>query len=250
MAYTGMWLSNALASPGRRAVHQADPAHSDTTSAPSSYQANTYAAPPSDPVDAAEYPGSEWVVVTTGLVLDTTPEDHTVGYGGAALLIDEQQAARSAQVHSQDYGASRNQNHAQPGLQFATEHYSGSRFSVPLDTVTNPVALQRGLNGLAENNPEGFPLGQDYVPFVDRKFAIGTRYHDAHVAEVNTAAVIRNIPVPHNAGPYNSPFNLLARAITRSPVPMIRRDPPPISAPAVNDGSDSLYAATTDWVVG
>jgi hypothetical protein len=177
-------------------------------------------------------------------------DDHAQGYGGAAYASDVDQAARSAQVHSSDYGASRNQNHAQPGLQFSRERYASQRFEVPVDTATNVVALQRGLNGLAENNPDGFRQGFDFVPYVDRKFEIGQRFHDAHVAEVNTAAVIKNLPVPPNAGPYNSPFNFLARAITRSPVPMVRRDPPPIDAPVVSDGSENLYAAHSDWVVG
>lgn len=250
MAYTGMWLANAQYNQGATAVHQVDPGHSDAATAPDSYQALTYAAPPSDPVDVAEYPGSEWVVQTSGLVMDQTPEDHSDGYAGEMYLTDQQQAARSAQVHSSDYGASRYRNSATPGLQFAREHYSSERFEVPLETATNTVALQRGLNGLAENNPDGFRQGWDFVPFVDRKFEIGTRFHDAHVAQVNTAAVVNNLPVPHNAGPYNSPFAFLARAITRSPVPMIRRDPPPIDAPVVNDGAGQMYAAGTDWVVG
>jgi hypothetical protein len=69
------------------------------------------------------------------------------------------------------------------------------------------------------------------------------------VAEVNTAMVIKNQPVPAGASQYNSPFALLARAITRPVTPMIRRDPPPIDAPVVSDGADTLYAAQTDWVV-
>jgi hypothetical protein len=251
MAYTGMWLSNALYQRGQTAIHQADPAHADTTSAPGPYQALTYSAPPSDPVASmTDYPGSEWVVQTTGLQIDQTPEDHADGYGGNAYPDLVEQAARSGQVHTEDYGASKQRNHAQPGLQFAREHYSSQRFEVPVQTATNPVALQRGLNGLAENNPDGFRQGFDFVPFVDRKFEIGQRFHDAHVAEVNTAAVIKDLPVPQNPGPYNSPFSFLARSITRSPVPMIRRDPPPIDAPVVSDGSENVYAAEQQWVVG
>lgn len=254
MAYTGMWLSNALANNGHTAVHQVDPAHADVTTAPGVYQSVTYTAPPSDPVGAlSEYPGQEWVVVTSGQVLDQTPEDHQDGSVKGVYEINEggyvSQAQASGAAHTEDYGASRTRNHAQPGLQFARERYLGERFSVPLQTATTPVALQRGLNGLDENNPDGFPLGQDYVPWVDRKFEIGQRFHDAHVAEVNTAKVIRDQPVPAGASQYNSPFALLARAITRPVQPMIRRDPPPMSAPIVSDGSETLYAAQTEWVV-
>lgn len=250
MAYTGMWLTKALYNQGQRAIHQADPAHADATSAPDSYQALTYQAPASDPVaSTSDYPGMDWVVQTSGLVIDQTPEDHQDGYAGEVYssLVEQTQATGAA--HERDYGASRNRNHAQPGLQFSMETYGHQRFEVPLDTSTNPVALQRGLNGLAENNPDGFPNGTDFIPYVDRKFYKGTRFHDAHVAEVNTAAVVSNLPVPPTPGPYNSPFAFLARAITRSPVPMIRRDPPPIDAPVINDGG-SAYSASTDWVVG
>lgn len=256
MAYTGMWLANAQYRPGPNVQHVVDPAHADITSGPDSYQALTYAAPPANPVGASsEYPGMEYVVVTTGLVLDQTPEDHQDGsvdgvyaddgvYGGRLAQADASNAA-----HEQDYGASRSRNYVQPPLQFARETYGSQRFSVPVDTVTNPVALQRGLNGLSENNPEGFPLGSEFVPFVDRKFEIGTRYHDQHVAEVNQAKIITD--APYTTGPYNTPYNLLARIVGRRPVmPMARRDPPPIDAPVVADGMSTLYAAHSDWVVG
>jgi hypothetical protein len=248
MAYTGMWLANALYRPSPTAVHQADPAHADTTTAPDSYQALTYAAPPSDPVGSVTaYPGMEWVVSTGGLTIDQTPEDHQDGSVKGVYADDVGQTIASGRAHSEDYGASRAHTRQQPGMQFAREHYTSQRFEVPLDTATNPVALQRGLNGLPENNPDGFRQGWDFIPIVDRKFEVGTRYHDAHVAEVNTAQVIGNLPVP--GGPYSSPFTLLARAITRPVQPMVRRDPPPIDAPIVNDGSDTLYAAHNDWVV-
>ena len=256
MAYTGMWLSNALYNTGRTALHQSDPAHADTTSAPDTYQSVAYSAPPADPVGAlSSYHGQELVDATYCHQLDQTPEDHNDGSVDGVFPDDGQYGGRLGQqiasvaAHSEDYGASRERNFAQPGLQFAREHYTSQRFSMPVQTTTTPVALQRGLNGLDENNPEGFPIGQDFVPWVDRKFEIGTRYHDEHVAEVNTAMVIKNVPVPHGASQYNSPFALLARAITRPVQPMVRRDPPPIDAPVVSDGSDTLYAASSEWVV-
>jgi hypothetical protein len=244
-----MWLANALYQPTPRAVHQVDPAHADTTTAPGSYQALAYAAPPADPVGATSpYPGMEWVVSTGGLTIDQTPEDHQDGSVKGVYMDPVGQTIASGRAHTEDYGASRFRNHAQPGLQWAREHYTSSRFEVPLDTQTNPVALQRGLNGLPENNPDGFRNGFDFQPLVDRKFEVGVRYHDEHVAEVNTAAIVKNLPVP--GGPYSSPFSMLARAITQPVRPMIRRDPPPIDAPIVADGSESLYAADSrQWVV-
>jgi hypothetical protein len=255
MAYTGMWLANAKYRPGPTALHVVDPAHADVTTGPDSYQALTYAAPPSDPVGALSlYPGMEYVVTTGGLVLDQTPEDHQDGSVKGVYPDDGvtggrvMQAAASAAAHEEDYGASRARIYEQPPMQFSSETYASQRFEMPLGTATNDVALQRGLNGLAENNPDGIRAGWDFVPYVDRKFYIGTRYHDQHVAEVNSAAIIRDQPAP--AGPYGSPFNLLARIVNRRPVvPMIRRDPPPIDAPVVDDGTTGLYAASNDWVV-
>lgn len=250
MAYTGMWLANALYQPTPTAIHQADPAHADITTAPDSYQALTYAAPPSDPVGSVTaYPGMEWVVSTGGLTLDQTPEDHNDGSVQGVYMDDVGQTIASGRAHTEDYGASRRQNYSAAPMQWAREHYTSARFEVPLDTSIDPVALQRGLNGLPENNPDGLRNGWDFQPLVDRKFEVGTRYHDEHVAEVNTAAIIKNLPVPQNPGPYTSPFAMLARSITRPVVPMVRRDPPPIDAPIVQDGSETLYAATQDWVV-
>ena len=252
MAYTGMWLSNALYSQGQRAIHQADPAHADTSTAPNAYQAQSWAAPPADPVaDDSEYWDIDtYVVSTSGLVLDQTPEDHTVGYAGEVYSDSTEQAMATTAAHDQDYGASRNQNYAYPPMQFSSETYASQRFEVPLNTTVDPVALQRGLNGLAENNPDGFRNGWDFIPYVDRKLYMPTRYHDAHVAEVNTAKAIQDSPALRDAAHYNSPFPLLARAMTRSPQPMIRRDPPPIDSPVLNDGADSVYSAADSWVVG
>src|SRR5689334_17682005 len=127
-----MWLTRALYQPGATAVHQSDPAHADTTTAPGEYVSRSYEAPPSDPVaSVSPYPGMEWVVATSGLTIDQTPEDHQDGSVKGVYLDDVGQTQASGAAHTEDYGASRQRNHAQPGLQFAREHYTSQRFEVP-----------------------------------------------------------------------------------------------------------------------
>lgn len=270
MAFANGWLN-------RQGFHQeplgqlprVSPRHGQTdTPDPSAY---TWEAPAAaETAETNEYPGSEWVVNTGGLVLDQTPTDHDdglapksrpargagpAGQGGEELrLVEDTMAA-----HQRDQGATRRTTYAPPPLQFASEEYGGARFDGFGPVPVSDDARRRGLNGDEVNNPplesyqgRGYRWGWVEQQWVDRKFFVGERVHDARVVMSNLATVADDQPPPAKGNPYTSPFRSLAKGVTRTwQTPMQRREPPTISESIVVDGSEAAPSPIVgDWVVG
>lgn len=253
-SYSGAWLRNAYKDPLQAVLHTADPAHAtvgqtdqgpDVTSAP----ALTEAAP------NGEYPGSEWLVQTSGVVLNATPEDHTQGAPAQNYASELDMQTASSLAHNVDQGGVAQSNYYPRPLAFYDEQYQNTRDEGLDSQPVNEVALRRGLNGDPENNPDGFRRGYDFSSWVFRKFNYvtnGQRQHDMHVLTPNTVTEIPNqAPV---ISPYMSPFTSQARAMTRTwSLPSVRREPPPMDTWSQTDGQDSLYASyqapSEDWVV-
>jgi len=236
VALSGGWLSRQreYIDPPEQ-LHTADPAHGITGDG-DDLRAYAYSAPPASELGEGvdDYPGMEWVVESGGLVLDTTPTTHDPLRG--------------------DYGAARARDHAEPPLQFADERYLSARFESNDSPGMSEAALKRGLNGLPENNPEGFRRGWVEQFWVDRKFNEGERIHDARVNLPNTAYMEDNAPPPDEGTPYTVPFGSLQRMIDRTwNSPMLRREPPPFDESLMTDGvTDPTYydPPTEIWVAG
>lgn len=247
--FSGGWIRNSFTQDDRT-LHTADPAHSvtDTTSD----ESWTYDAPPfQESATWSLYPGEEWVVQTGGgaVIPDQTADE---GAPTAAQPSDQAYIAATMPSHSLDDGTTMvvNSGHAAP-MSFYDERTLVPMVQTIVSTEISPVALQRGLNGLAENNPDGFREGYDTQVWVDRHLAIGERVHDHRVVTVNTASAPTNAPPSGN--PYTPPFASLARAITNvRQTPELRRDPvypdDPILAAQTPD--DDVYPAYASWVVG
>lgn len=233
MAFTGTWKMAATArqEQDQRVVHVADPAHAEV-GPDSAAQGVTYASPAMlDPGLVNEYPGMEFVVTGGGRMIDTTPETHErddTDHGSAIFGVFHEKQT-----------------------QFADEQYSIQRFESFTTTDVNPVALQRGRNGLAENNPDGFRRGWDTAPFVEfRKFPIGERVHDHRIifpdlpGDLPTAEPI--------GGQYPTSFGAVARAITNvNQRPQARREPPPMYGDLPGDGAPAYPSIVGDiGVVG
>lgn len=202
----------------------------------------------------ADYPDMDWMVAdTNGLVLDTTPTTHADGGGGTKSYSNNVDSQANAYAASgSDYGSADRHVFNVPPMQDSTTRYESHRFE-GLDSYGPPVeALQRGLNSLPQNNPDGFRRGWVEQQFVDRKLYDPQRIHDRRLNTLNVATVATDQPVPQDAGVYNSPFTSLSRMLrTVNQQPMIRREPPPISESVVTDGEENMYDATSgDWVVG
>lgn len=249
---SGMWLRNAYKDPLQAILHTADPSHTE----PGQVAQTTvvHDAPELTAVsDIGQYPGAEWVGTEPGLVLNRTPwNDHTQGAPAEAFPTDLEAQTVNSEAHDVDQGGTAQANYYPLPLQFPDEKYVATRFEGLDSQPINDVALRRGLNGDPANNPDGFRRGFDSYHFVYRKFAVptwGQRMHDMHVLTPNTATPIPD--QPPGTTQYGSPFSAQARSITNlwSP-PMMRRTPPPIDQAVIVDGSESLYPATDDWVVG
>jgi len=255
VAYTGAWKqsTNFYYDPIRGKVHTADRRHADV--AERDPVAFVYAAPLGlDYVDqdVPEYPGMEWVTDEPGRVGDQTPVTHIGGDTGPTYATEQGMQEDSQRRHAVDYGASREGNYGEPIFRMATEqnHMITRDGAAPESpTVINPVALQRGLNGLPENNPDGWRAGHIEWWRPDRKFYEGWRTTDARPLVPNVAQLATDTPpVPTQFG---NPFNSLARAMTMvNQRPMIRRDPTPISENITTDGTYGANAYVSDWVVG
>jgi hypothetical protein len=243
MAYSGAWLRNAYVDPRAAFVPTADPAHDDLQDAPPGGEA--FQAPPlTESAPIGEYPGAEWVANTLGTIIDRTD-------------YDTHDAPSGAGAHAVDQGAAEQGYYSQYApTQFTGERYVSEQFqSLPGQTVSD-AALRRGMNSLPENNPEGFPVGDQQVNTfrVDRKFAVGERVHDRRVITPNTADQVTNVPpAPAQNGLYARSFDSLARAMPNVwQRPEIRREPPSASDDLQQDGagqSQPLYPALSPWVV-
>lgn len=243
-----------------------DPRHGqNTTDDPT---LGSWGAPSVDVVDpeAATYIYEQVDYVATdvgGLVLDVTPATHAEGIVGenfadgftvgAVNPGDVAYLAASAAAHGRDYGGDRASTYGAPPLQAHDERYESVRFDGVGPVQLNPQVFTRGLNGLADNNPDGFRLGHIEQHWVDRKLYVGERVHDFRILTPNTPYVETDSAPPADASVYNSPFSSLARMVTTvNQRPMIRREAPPASQGDVTDGTESLYtdpySAGSEWV--
>lgn len=258
------WAARSYYTDQASPLHQADPSHFGGEGSRGSVDPGAYAhAAPAVDQWAAEELGyvaeldESWSygLQTDGLVIDSTPQTHEVPavldtYGDDAGL-----AAASAAVHGYDQGASRQRGRVQAGppMQFADESYLVKRFeSFGPGSLVDPITSRRGLNGLPENNPDGFHPGTVEQVWVDRKFAavVARGSHDERIVTPNTAAAPVNQPVPADANVANSPFDSLARPITNIwQRPQQRREQPGLTESLLTD--DLVYPAESgEWVAG
>lgn len=247
------WREKAFTVEPDQRLHVADPAHSMPSEDPN----KVWGAPAelaNDQTPEFMYSddmlAGDWVADNTGMVFSAEPYAHTYGNDTSVTpgLVDT--AAANAAIAGRDTGTDYENNYVPPPVQDYTTQYISKRFEGIDSTPVNTVALQRGLNSLPENNPEGFRRGWVEQTFVDRKFQIGERTHDRRWVTPNTAYAETNQPaVP---GPYGTPFDTLSRGITNiSQKPMMRRQPPSISESVMTDGSEQTYAGDQiagDWM--
>lgn len=274
MAFSGSWLKTNFTVDPPTPLHQADPSHA--TVEPADPTVGAWSGPPILQNDPAPYIVGEsvpWVVDTPGLDLDLTPwGDHEEGYdsenygesftmpwdGGAPA--DVAQAQASAFAHGTDFGAARKHAYDTPPFQAADERYIGKYVEGfgPVELPALAGGGQRGLNSYGVNNPglesyggKGFRYGFTEQMFVDRKMYDPERVTDERLILANTATAIDDQPIPANPGPYNEPFTSLSRILrTVNQTPMMRRQPPAIDQSVITDGTDDLYDADSEWVIG
>lgn len=274
MGISGSWLKNNFMVDPPTPLHQADPSHA--TPEPGDPTQGAWSGPPILHEDPAPYLVGEsvpWVVDTDGLVLDLSEwGDHETGYdsenftesftqpwdGGAPA--DVAQARASAAAHGHNLGAARAHVYDTPPFQAYDERYLSQRIEGfgPIELPTLAGGGQRGLNSYPVNNPalesyggKGFRFGFTEQFTVDRKMYDPERVHDERLIIPNTATSIDDQPVPGDPGPYNVPFSSLSRIIANvNQKPLMRRQPPPIDQSIMQDGTEGLYDADTDWVIG
>lgn len=246
-AYTGAWKARAQTQyydPASPRVETVNPAHTGNDDIPDLKKVD-YAAPPmQDPgmVPGGQYPGMEWVVNTGGIVLDQTPEDHTPPAYGAG------------NPHTVDFGGTlvTARGDAQVGYpgQLDEAVYMEGLGQVEV----NPVAIQRGLNSLDQNNPGGFRRGITDWWRTNRPSRLIDRQHYSRPVWTNTADVVTNTPPASGAwSNTSSPFDSLGRNITNLWMrPQTRREPAGISEGITGDGAAAVLTQTpvSNWVVG
>lgn len=233
VSFTGAWRQGAYLQPDQAVTHTADPAHAEIGDDDGVQQFTYQTAPMDDPGELGpEYPGMEYVVNTRGTIIDTTPVSH--------------------ERDDVDHGADEKGWYEAPDFQFSDEKYEGARFEgLDMTQEINPVVLERGLNGLPANNPEGIRRGWIEQQWVNRRFAVASeRQHDHRVVFPDVATFGADTP-PVSEGPYPTAHSFLARAITNiNQSPEDRREPPPMLRSQITDGSPYESPVSDAWVVG
>lgn len=244
---TGAWKAAATSGyydPEEPKKHIADPAHFQTDT-PDPKRADWSMPPVQDPgyVAGGQYPGMEWIIATGGMVLDQTPDDdhsppgyglpdpHTVDYGGTAVTVKGDAV-----------------------LGYPGQTDEAIRLEGLGETAISPTAINRGLNSLDQNNPQGFRRGFTDWWRSNRPSRMIDRANASRPVWVNTAGVVTNVPPP--AGGWSntsSPFDSLARQWKNVWVkPQVRREPDGISDGMSGDGAAAVLSQTVPnvWVVG
>jgi hypothetical protein len=246
--YTGSFKRRNTFAPAPYPLHTADPAH-EQGGVFEGENAYTYTAPPTAlPFDGDESWGSGVVVVDYSRPFDVTPNDTAYGEFAEVQRTDgidlgipggsqDESQEDSYRIHSENLGATVQQDYGVPSLEFLGERYSSIRtegLSSAHAEAIPPLAGggQRGLNSLAVNNPplemydgEGYRRGYTDWWRVSRKFnARIIQRHDLRPVFDNTAYG----PTEQAAigTPDSSPFSLLAKSITNTiQKPQLRRSP-------------------------
>lgn len=195
---------------------------------------------------ADPYPGLEWVDTYRTPELDQTDYRSHEGrdtYPAQPDRVAQQQV--SGIGHSENQGAALRQTWFAPRPRILREQQVNDRrpgIGPGASLGVNPVALQRGLNALPENNPDGFHPGTVRRYMIDRKFYAGQRVHDQRPLIPRTVTLIGN--VPPTGAPNGSPFSSFARSIKNVwQRPDQRREPEGVTAAALTDGMAGVYQA-------
>jgi len=271
---SGGWLRTQFHVDPPTPLHQIDPSHATAEAADPTRGA--WQGPPilqDDPAPQLLGESVPFVVDTDGLVLEFSDwGDHEDGYGSenfrewdqlptdAAPPGDVAQGTASALAHSVDRGAALKHVYDPGPFIDATDHETLTRVEGfgPIELPALSGGGQRGLNSYAVNNPalesyegRGFRFGFAEIGSNLRRMYDPTRVNDERLVTTNTMTAIDDQPVPADPGEYNSPFTSLARIITNvNQRPLLRRQPPPIDQSIMTDGTEDLYDATSEWVIG
>jgi hypothetical protein len=229
-------------------LHTADPAH-EVPGVDEGENAYTWTAPRSAlPFDGDESWASGTVIVDDSRPFDATPYDTDYGpdvdvgrTDGIDLGIPgatyAQQQQQTAEDHSENLGATVQQNYGIPSLQFQGEEYQGIDFQSEGGTFAEAIPAlsgggQRGLNSLAVNNPslemydgEGYRRGHVHWWRAGRKFnARIIQRHDMHALFDNVA--YGPVDQPPVQTPDSSMYNLFGKSIKDIiQKPQLRRTP-------------------------
>lgn len=258
MAYTGNWLRSAQqtqANPTQ--LKTADPRHGQdqTDQYPQDHQA---------PV-SPDYTGADFgraVVQTPGLALDTPDARSHDGPARSGAYRDqlERQSVQQRGHEGQDRGWVRAAYSGRQPQQDDTTRYLEETWTGNPAYAPPPEAIQRGINGLPQNNPEregydpgGFRRGLRRWLFVDRKNKIDPRVYTAQQLLARDIRVPAQQPAQNGTWGRTSPFASMARPMNTVAVrPALFRSPPGLTdtvladqPPATDDGgiaTDGMWA--------
>jgi hypothetical protein len=236
-----------------------DPAHlrpdlRDPGQVPAGYPRTDFAplflTQPSDDAYAHE-------VDTPGVTLDVEPITHESGEGSVIHPAPVQGAKPGSPTllpHDVSRGADKRMILAPTDARAHDEKPLTERWEQEPIAVPSLVAVQRGTNALAVNNPDGFRNGWSVRRFYHRWMPHEYMRHDERPLRPGGAASAVQSPAVA-AGAWNryvSPFgwNQVA-AGSLLQLPIMRRNPPqPQDAPGIGDGSADASPVPGDWVVG
>lgn len=257
MAYSGNWL-RAAPKASDHTTHLAAPDERHGERETDQYPAD-HQAPPGAPYEGTEFPRT--VVQTPGLVLEHDDGGHdSRGRYGTYRTQWERQAVQATGHEGQDLGWAR-QTYHEPEFQDDTTRYLEETWKGNGSPAPPPVAIQRSINSLGQNNPEvpgydpgGYRRGLRCFRFIDRKNKIDHRVYTPQQLLARQIRIPRNQPAQNSSFPRTSPFATFARVqSTIAQAPALFRTPPRLtdtmladSGPAVDD---SPIAVDGGWVV-
>lgn len=246
MGYTGLWKATTgrtdpavpLGHPEYGALHNKPGRDDRIGSRPPYATGKRVVIPPAITDAGTSYDAVLPAQAPPGLLDQEPTTDHDTWEGGGSQT--SYQAARDVgnRVRSVDRNSGRSRL-LRP-LEFDGGTRETDRLQVDPSGDAGRLRALRGKNSLAENNPEGFRIGQRVQRWYMRKIPMHYRTHELRVVRNKLADSARQSPAMPAGNRYTSPFDNIASGKKRTGMsPIQRRTPRAWDEAAVADGTET-----------
>lgn len=258
MGYTGLWRRTAghtdpavpLGHPEYGTLHM-KPGRDDRIGARPPYAASKRVQTPPGLTDSGQsYDAVLPAQAPPGLVDQEPDTDHDPFESGGSQTSE--QAARDTGNRLRSVDRNSGRSRLLRPLETDEGTRETDRLQVDPSGDRGELRALRGKNSLAENNPDGFRVGQRVQRWYTRRIPMHYRRHELRVVRTKLAEGARQSPAMEQGNRYTSPFaNIVSGKKRTGMSPIQRRTPRPWDEAAVTDGGEEIdYSAAGQGLRG